>query len=286
MLTLFILPCTAQSLSKPSVQIKKSHLRDIIRENQVTISCVVEAPDNIKVSWSTDSVSKRATKEVKDQSNNIVSSLTLSRNDWMTLKSVVCSAKHPCFPEEKAEIPAGKGFLFNWSAFLKALYDNLASKTRILCDKEYFCSSDVIKTDPLVVIRRPFVKSMQTASPVLECVVNGLPSGEVCITFQANNVDMSGLSCVDWAPSENIWSLTTHFTIPREHQRNGKTFTCKVHWPFRSWTSQPTGNIFGEERTFNQYLINFTVDIIWCIDTFFLRRSYHGACCCSQCGSI
>lgn len=91
------------------------------------------------------------------------------------------------------------------------------------------------------------MKSMQTASPVLECVVNGLPSGEVCINFQDNNVDISELSCVDWAPSENIWSLTTHFTIPREHQTNGKTFTCKVHRPFKSWASQPTGNIFGEE---------------------------------------
>ncbi|XP_058626157.1 LOW QUALITY PROTEIN: uncharacterized protein LOC131536955 [Onychostoma macrolepis] len=203
--------CTAQSLSKPSVQIKRSHLRDVIQENKVTISCVVEAPDNTKVSWLTDSVSKRATKEVKDLSNNIVSNLTLSRNDWLTLKSVVCSAKHPCFPEEKVEI-----------------------------------QTDDIKKDPVVVIRRPFVKSVQTASAVLECVVNGLPSGEVCIIFQANNVDISELSCVDWAPSENIWSLTTHFTIPREHQRNGNTFTCKVHWSFKSWTSKPTGNIFGD----------------------------------------
>uniref|UniRef100_A0A673MCB1 Ig-like domain-containing protein n=1 Tax=Sinocyclocheilus rhinocerous TaxID=307959 RepID=A0A673MCB1_9TELE len=89
-LTLFISPCTAQSLFKPSVQIKKAHLRDIIQESKVTISCVVEAPDNTKVSWLTDNVSKKASKEVKDQSNNIVSNLTLSRNDWLTLKTVVC----------------------------------------------------------------------------------------------------------------------------------------------------------------------------------------------------
>ncbi|XP_050958338.1 uncharacterized protein ighd isoform X7 [Labeo rohita] len=203
--------CTAQSLFKPSVHIKRSHLRDIIQQSTVTISCVVEAPDNTKVSWLTDNVRKPATKEVKDQSNNIVSNLTLSKNEWLTLKTVVCIAKHPCFPEERDEIPAG-----------------------------------YIKKDPVVVIRRTLMKSAQADSAELECVVNDLPSGEVCITFQANNVDISDLSCVDWTPSENIWYLTKHFTIPIEHQKNGKTFTCKVHRLFKSWTSQSTENIFGD----------------------------------------
>ncbi|XP_052407819.1 uncharacterized protein ighd isoform X1 [Carassius gibelio] len=203
--------CAAQSLSKPSIQMKKSHLRDIIQENKVTVTCFVEAPDNTKVSWLTDSARKTATTEYRDQFNNTVSNLTLSRNDWLTLKTVVCTAKHPCFPEVKVEIQTAN-----------------------------------IKTDPVVVIRRRFVKSTQTDSPVLECVVNGLPSGEVCINFQANQIDISVLSCVDWAPSENIWSLTKQFPIPREHQRNGKTFTCKVQRPFKSWTSKPTGNIFGD----------------------------------------
>ncbi|KAI2647551.1 Ig gamma-2A chain C region secreted form [Labeo rohita] len=90
------------------------------------------------------------------------------------------------------------------------------------------------------------MKSAQADSAVLECVVNDLPSGEVCINFQANNTDISDLSCVDWAPSENIWYLTKHFTIPSEHQKNGKVFTCKVHRLFKSWTSQSTGNIFGD----------------------------------------
>ncbi|XP_050958385.1 uncharacterized protein ighd isoform X17 [Labeo rohita] len=202
--------CTAQSLFKPSVHIKRSHLRDIIQQSTVTISCVVEAPDNTKVSWLTDNVRKPATKEVKDQSNNIVSNLTLSKNEWLTLKTVVCIAKHPCFPEERDEIPAG-----------------------------------YIKKDPVVVIRRTLMKSAQADSAELECVVNDLPSGEVCITFQANNVDISDLSCVDWTPSENIWYLTKHFTIPIEHQKNGKTFTCKVHRLFKSWTSQSTENIFA-----------------------------------------
>ncbi|XP_050958355.1 uncharacterized protein ighd isoform X10 [Labeo rohita] len=203
--------CTAQSLLKPSVQIKRSHLRDIIQESKVTISCVVEAPDNTKVSWLTDNVSKPATKGDKDPSNNIVSTLTLSKDEWLTLKTVVCIAKHPCFSEDRGEIPAG-----------------------------------YIKKDPAVVIRRTLMKSAQADSAVLECVVNGLPSGEVCINFQANNTDISDLSCVDWTPSENIWSLTKHFTIPIEHQKNGKTFTCKVHRLFKSWTSKSTGNIFGD----------------------------------------
>lgn len=257
-------PCTAQSLFKPSVQIKKSHLRDIIKDNTVKISCVVEAPDNTKVSWLTDGLSKSGTKESKDQSNNIVSNLTLSRNDWLTLKTVVCTAKHPCLPEEKVEIQTGKWFLFNWSEFVNTLDGNLAPKTQMSCVKVYFCSSDDIKTDPVVVIRRRFVKSVQTASAVLECVVSGLPSGEVCINFQANTADITALSCVDWAPSENIWSLTKHLTIPKAQQMNGNAFTCKVHRPFKSWTSNSTGNIFGEEWTFHQYNLKYNGDSNWC----------------------
>lgn len=87
---------------------KKSHLRDIIQENKVTVTCVVEAPDNTKVSWLTDSARKTATTEYRDQFNNTVSNLTLFRNDWLTLKTVVCTAKHPCFPEVKVEIQTGK----------------------------------------------------------------------------------------------------------------------------------------------------------------------------------
>uniref|UniRef100_A0A672SZ48 Uncharacterized LOC107583070 n=1 Tax=Sinocyclocheilus grahami TaxID=75366 RepID=A0A672SZ48_SINGR len=197
--------CTEKSLFKPSVQVKKSHLRDIIQGSQVTISCVVKAPDNTEVSWLINGISRKGTTEHKDPSiNNIVSNLNLSRQE-LTHSTIVCTAKHPCFKLEKVEI----------------------------------------KKDPVVVIRRPFVKSMQAASAVLECVVNGLPSGEVCIIFQSDDTPVSGLNCVDWAPSENIWSLITHFTIPSEHQKNGKTFTCTVHRLSKSWKSKPTGNIFG-----------------------------------------
>ncbi|XP_050958409.1 uncharacterized protein ighd isoform X21 [Labeo rohita] len=234
--------CTAQSLFKPSVQIKRAHLRDIIQESKVTVSCVVEAPDNTEVSWLTDNVNKTATEEVKDPSNNIVSTLTLSKDEWLNLKTVVCIATHPCFPEERDEIPAG-----------------------------------YIKKDPVVVIRRTLMKSAQADSAVLECVVNDLPSGEVCITFQANNIDISDLSCADWAPSENIWYLTTHFTIPSEHQKNGKVFTCKVHRLFKSWTSKSTGNIFAlfEEAIFlnenkHEAIAQDTVEETWNMACAFL----------------
>ncbi|RXN05502.1 immunoglobulin Z heavy chain constant [Labeo rohita] len=133
--------CTAPSLFKPSVQIKRD-----IQQSTVTISCVVEAPDNTKVSWLTDNVSKTTTKEAKDPSNNIVSTLTLSKNEWLTLKTVVCIAKHPCVPEVRKEIPAG-----------------------------------YIKKDPVVVIRRTLMKSAQADSAVLECVVNDLPSADATI---------------------------------------------------------------------------------------------------------
>ncbi|KAA0705620.1 Ig mu chain C region membrane-bound form [Triplophysa tibetana] len=70
--------------------------------------------------------------------------------------------------------------------------------------------------------------------------------GEVCITLQANGADISEVNCVDVTQSENIQSLTTDFTIPKEHQKKDKTFICKVRSLSKSWTSKPTGNIFGD----------------------------------------
>ncbi|KAA0705619.1 Ig mu chain C region membrane-bound form [Triplophysa tibetana] len=90
---------------------------------------------------------------------------------------------------------------------------------------------------------RPFRES-ETAD--LECVVRDLPSSEVCITLQANGADISEVNCVDVTQSENIQSVTIDFTIPKEHQKKDKTFTCTVRSLFKSWTSKPTGNIFGD----------------------------------------
>jgi len=102
----------------------------------------------------------------------------------------------------------------------------------------------------VVVIRRTFNESAPSGTALLECVVKDLPSGEVCINFQANQADISDFTCVDWVASENMLSLTTHFTIPSEHQKEGNSFTCKVHIPFKNFKSKAVGNFFGRERTF------------------------------------
>ncbi|XP_056111087.1 uncharacterized protein ighd [Rhinichthys klamathensis goyatoka] len=202
--------CLAKSVFKPSVQVKRAHLRDILKENEVKISCIVEAPHNTEVLWLVDN-RKKATRASKDLLNNIVSNLTLSRAEWLKLKTLVCTANHPCFPEESAKIQVAD-----------------------------------MEKNPVVVIRRTFKKSAQSGTALLECVVKDLPSGEVCINFQANQADISDFTCVDWVPSENLWSLTTHFTIPSEHQKKGNRFTCTVHRLFKSFASEPAGNFFDD----------------------------------------
>ncbi|XP_057200921.1 uncharacterized protein ighd isoform X2 [Triplophysa rosa] len=202
--------CT--DLAKPSIHLKKPHLRDIMKGGGVTTTCVVEAPYNTEVSWLVNGASKQATRQSKtDLSNSrtqIVSNLTLTKEDWLSLRTLVCKGKHPCVQEEKAAIEA----------------------------------ENILK-NPVVVIRRPFRKS---ESAVLECVVRDLPSIEVCITLQANGADISEINCVDVTRSENIQSLTTDFTIPKEHHKKDKTFTCTVRSLSKSWTSKPTGNIFDD----------------------------------------
>ncbi|XP_056308722.1 uncharacterized protein ighd [Danio aesculapii] len=202
--------CTAKPLIKPSIQIKTTPLRDIIETGNVTLSCVVKAPDSTVVSWSVDGQSEPPTTQDKDLSNNTVSYLTVRTKDWLN-KTIVCTAQHPCFSNESAEIQA-----------------------------------DDVKKDPEVEIRRSFMKSAAESVAVLECVVSDLPPGEVCITFQANNVNISDLECVDSAPSNNSWSLIRPFKIPDAHQKTENIFTCKVQRPFKQWTSKPTGHIFDD----------------------------------------
>ncbi|XP_056608436.1 uncharacterized protein LOC130425975 isoform X2 [Triplophysa dalaica] len=205
--------CSAQTFSKPLIFVKKPHLRDIMKEKEVTTTCVVEAPYNTEVSWLVNGASEKATREIKtdlysSRAQNIVSNLTFSREDWLKLKTLVCRARHQCVQAEKAVIEAGN-----------------------------------IQKNPVVVIRRPFRES---ESADLECVVRDLPSSEVCITLQANGADISEINCVDVTQSENIQSLTTDFTIPKEHQKKDKTFTCTGRSLSNNWTSKPTGNIFGD----------------------------------------
>lgn len=96
-----------------------------------------------------------------------------------------------------------------------------------------------------MVIRRTFRKPK---SAVLECVVQDLSSSEACIVFQANDVDISPVNCVDGAQSENIQSMTTDFIIPNTYHRKDQTFSCTVHLsPSKKWTSKSTGNIFGRK---------------------------------------
>lgn len=84
-----------------------------MKENEVTISCIVEAPHNTEVLWLVDGTSKKGTRASKDLPNEIVSNLTLSNDEWLKLKTLVCTAKHPCFPEENDTIQAGKLFILH-----------------------------------------------------------------------------------------------------------------------------------------------------------------------------
>ncbi|XP_051994407.1 uncharacterized protein LOC127652326 [Xyrauchen texanus] len=209
--------CKAMCLSNYLMHVKKPHLRDIMKETEVMASCVVEAPYNIEVSWLKNEKILQATSENKhdlphSRTKQIVSNLTIFRDDWLQLKTLVCKANHPCFQKEESVFEV-----------------------------------DDIKKDPVVVIRRPFPESTKADNAVLECVVRDLPLGEACITFQANNADISENYCVDLTPSESMQSLATLFTIPTKHHKKKTTFTCRVHTSyFRKWESKPTGNIFDD----------------------------------------
>ncbi|GLD66692.1 hemicentin-1-like protein [Lates japonicus] len=101
-------------------------------------------------------------------------------------------------------------------------------------------------TAPSVEIKRSLPHLLKGESAVLQCDITRLSSGDLYVTFQANNVDISDKQYVDLPEASGLHSVSRHFSVPRSHWKKDTTFTCKVQQGFsNSFTqSNPTGHIF------------------------------------------
>ncbi|XP_053095056.1 uncharacterized protein LOC117598814 [Pangasianodon hypophthalmus] len=202
--------CTAHSNSKPQIRLEKPHLMSVLTDSQVTASCVVETEYNTKVSWLVHGKRKTGT-AISTRLGETVSNLTISTEEWKNLQTIKCTAEHLCF--DKVE------------------------KT--------FNIIEPVKKTPTVEIRRILADILKGHSAVLECVGRDLPSGELSVTFQANEETFPDVQYVDLP--KGLDTLIVRVTVPKTHQTKDKHFTCQIQQSHSmQWKSNSTGKLFGD----------------------------------------
>ncbi|KAF5906456.1 immunoglobulin mu heavy chain, partial [Clarias magur] len=163
-----------------------------------------------RISWLVDGNQKSdlAIKRER-QGESTVSKLTISAEDWTKWKTITCRAEHPCFQTIEDEIK----------------------------------TTEPEQKTLTVEIRRSLADVGKRDSAVLECVASGLPSGELSVTFQANDEKFPEAQYVNLPEGQD--TLIARFAIPKMNQTKNNRFTCQIQLS-RSlkWKSNSTGKLF------------------------------------------
>ncbi|KAF5896130.1 Ig heavy chain [Clarias magur] len=204
--------CKGHPNSEPRISLEKPPLGSILTDTHVTTSCVVETVLQPTVSWLVDGNEKINTginSERQDEST--VSNLTISVEDWTKSRTITCRAEHPCF------------------------------KTR----ERTITIPETVQKRPTVEIRRSLADIGKRDSAVLECAASGLPSGELSVTFQANDEKFPEAQYVNLPEGQD--TMTACFTIPKTHRTTNCHFTCQIQLS-RSikWKSNSIKNLFDD----------------------------------------
>ncbi|XP_053370296.1 uncharacterized protein LOC128544316 [Clarias gariepinus] len=158
-----------------------------------------------KISWLVDGNEKSDQVIIsKRQGESTVSNLTISVEDWTKWKTITCRAEHPCF---------------NTTDFIN--------------------KTETVQKTPSVVIRRSLADVGKRDSAVLECVASSLPSGELSVTFLANDDPSVELSVVS---SENKFT-----SMPQKLLCSATGFN-----PVIKWLPESVGNNKSDEVTMNK----------------------------------
>ncbi|KAM7372147.1 hypothetical protein PAMP_009340 [Pampus punctatissimus] len=179
---------------------------------EVKATCLVHTPFDATVTWMMDD--KPVPSNQVNQATNsahIISNLTVSVDQWKTLKRLTCKAEHRCFSSNEKTVNV-RGHAV---------------------------------TPPSVEIKRSVPDILKGDRAVLECHITQLSSSDLYVTFQANNVDISGKLFVDPPESPGPSSTSRHFTVPQHYWKSDTNFTCKVNQGFADvFTSNSISSIF------------------------------------------
>ncbi|KAF5896140.1 immunoglobulin delta heavy chain, partial [Clarias magur] len=183
--------CKGHIISEPRIRLEKPPLRSILTDTHVTASCVVETVFQPRISWLVDGNQKSDTYIKRErQGESTVSNLTISAEDWTKSNTITCRAEHPCFQTIEDKIK----------------------------------TTETVQKPPAVVIRRSVADVGKRDSAVLECVASGLPSGDLSVTFQANDEKFPEAHYVNLPKGQD--TLIAPFTIPGTHRTKSYRFTC------------------------------------------------------------
>uniref|UniRef100_A0A3P8TJE5 Ig-like domain-containing protein n=1 Tax=Amphiprion percula TaxID=161767 RepID=A0A3P8TJE5_AMPPE len=204
--------CSAHSSVPPSIHVETPSFKTVMSTSEVTATCLVHTVFDAKVTWMLDGRASSSNTVSKDRNTtHVTSNVRVSSNQWKQLRHVTCKAEHKCFsPTEKTVNVAGPEV-----------------------------------ATPSVEIRRSLPDLLKGDGAVLQCDITNLSSCDLYVTFQANDVDISDKQYVELPEGPGLQSVSRRFTVPQNHQRKDKSFTCKVNQGFvRSFKSDSTGNIF------------------------------------------
>ncbi|KAM3597933.1 uncharacterized protein V6R79_011399 [Siganus canaliculatus] len=205
-----ILPATS-----PSIRVEIPSFKTVMMtRSDVSATCTVPTVFDATVSWQTDGNPVSMNGKISKNRTHLVSTLTVPFNEWKKLKVLKCKAEHPCFPSTEETI--------------------------------HLSGPEVAA--PLVEIRRSLPDFLAGRSAVLECDVSRISSGDLYVTFQADDdTDISEKDYVDLPKGPGLYSIRRTFSIPAKEWSNDTTFTCKVTQGYtRSFKSNATGTIFAE----------------------------------------
>ncbi|XP_053370287.1 immunoglobulin mu heavy chain [Clarias gariepinus] len=153
--------------------------------NDINLICWLDgfSPKAIIVDWGVGNkgTEKKFQKEGKKEFS-MLSQISINPQQWNEGKEFTCSAKHQA-----------KIYSQSWS----------------------ICKENVQKT-PTVVIRRSLADIGRRDGAVLECAASSLPSGELSVIFQANDVNFPEIQSVNLPEAQD--TLVVSFTIPETHR--------------------------------------------------------------------